>query len=203
LIPATISFGWFSKSKYLLTSLAVIALASFTLVPLDFFSPFVGHLQRKFVLFLHGPWSEYIDRRDYELLIIAFIKSTLFYFITYRMSSIKEALSQPIYRLYAISMYLFPILLLAISSRTLLERYLYFGMIFYIPLIIASLELFRKKLNRYFVISLACLIFLLPQNIIVFGVVFTKSYTQETLSANLFELFNLEYSRAPDAVGRI
>ncbi len=206
LLPV-LSFKVFNKVSFLVMVSAVVSISAFVITPLDFVHPFLGHIQRKLVNFLTGPWSEYIERRDYEFIIIAVVKILVSVYILIRFSKIRKSISssEVIYfdNVISIAKYLLPIMSLCLVSRTLAERYIYFGMFYYIPLLMIGMTVIRLKVNKVFVFSVCSLVLLLPQNIIVFGVISTKSYTEETIDMNIIQLIHHEYDRAPDPVGRI
>lgn len=216
-IPALFFKKIFYKFKMFFSILLVAGIVAFLFLPVDNILPFLGHIQRKLVGFLTGPWSEYIERRDFEFIIIAIVKSFVFLISIYRIKQVfinrkvikmeeSKTFNKKIYAidmLYNISCYMFPVIILAIFSRTLAERYIYFGMFFFLPIVILAIESMQISLNRRFIYSMIFLIFILPQNIIVFGVLVTKSITQNTMSYNMYELFYVEYKKAPPPVGRL
>ena len=216
-IPVLLFKKRFYKYKVLFSVLLVAGIVGFLFIPLASFVPFLDHIQRKLITFLTGPWSEYIERRDFEFIIIALIKLVVFVFAMYRIRQVfirkfklkygnKELVDKKEYAikmLYNVSLYMFPVLFLAIFSRTLAERYIYFGMFFFLPVVILAAEHMRIFINRFFVYSMVFTIFLLPQNIVVFGVLVLKSTTQDSLSNNMYELLYEEYKKAPPPVGRL
>ena len=216
-IPVLLFKKRFYKYKVLFSVLLVAGIVGFLFIPLASFVPFLDHIQRKLITFLTGPWSEYIERRDFEFIIIALIKLVVFVFAMYRIRQVfirkfklkygnKELVDKKEYAikmLYNVSLYMFPVLFLAIFSRTLAERYIYFGMFFFLPVVILAAEHMRIFINRFFVYSMVFTIFLLPQNVVVFGVLVLKSTTQDSLSNNMYELLYEEYKKAPPPVGRL
>ena len=151
-IPVLLFKKSFYKYKVLFSILLVVGIIGFLFMPLASVLPFFDHIQRKLVTFLTGPWSEYIERRDFEFILIAFIKLVVFVFAMYRIRQVfirkfklkygnEELVDKKEYAikmLYNVSLYMFPVLLLAIFSRTLAERYIYFGMFFFLPVIILA-----------------------------------------------------------------
>lgn len=216
-IPVLLFKKRFYKYKVLFSVLLVVGIIGFLLIPLATILPFLDHIQRKLITFLTGPWSEYIERRDFEFILIALIKLIVFIFAMYRVRQVfirkfklkygnEELVDKKEYAikmLYNVSLYMFPVLFLAVFSRTLAERYIYFGMFFFLPVVILAAEHMRVFINRFFIYSMVFAIFLLPQNVIVFGVLVTKSTTQESLSNNMYELLYEEYKKAPPPVGRL
>jgi len=216
-IPIFIFKNSFHKYKTIFSLLLVLGIIGFLFTPLASVLPFLDHIQRKLMTFLTGPWSEYIERRDFEFILIALIKLIVFAFSIYRIrqvyikkfkfmygtAQLNDKKEYAIKMLYSISLYMFPIIFLAIFSRTLAERYIYFGMFFFFPVVILAAENLKIFMNRFFVYSMIFIIFLLPQNIIVFGVLALKSTTQESLSNNMYELLYEEYDKAPPPVGRL
>ncbi len=204
LVPL-ISYRIFWRNYIFFSLSAFFGIIFFLYTPVDQLLPFLGRIQNKAIAFLSGPWSEYIERRDYEFIIIAFIKIAISVFILlnikikYRCSS---ALIIEHQKIFAISMYLLPILSLCIFSRTLAERYIYFGLVFFIPLFFLGLSLLKIKFNKYFLCALLSMIVVLPQNIMIYGVLLTKSYTMNSISHNIHNLLEHEYKKAPPPVGR-
>ncbi len=216
-IPVLLFKKRFYKYKVLFSVLLIAGIVGFLFIPLASVLPFLDHIQRKLITFLTGPWSEYIERRDFEFIIIALIKLVVFVFAMYRIRQVfirkfklkygnKELVDKKEYAikmLYNVSLYMFPVLFLAVFSRTLAERYIYFGMFFFLPVVILAAEYMRIFINRFFVYSMVFTIFLLPQNVVVFGVLVLKSTTQDSLSNNMYELLYEEYKKAPPPVGRL
>lgn len=216
-IPVFLFKNHFYKYKTMFTILLLLGIIGFLFIPLAGVLPFLDHIQRKLITFLTGPWSEYIERRDFEFILIALIKLIVFAFSIYRIrqvyikkfkfvygtAKLNDKKEYAIKMLYNVSLYMFPIILLAIFSRTLAERYIYFGMFFFLPVVILATENLKIFINRFFIYSMVFIIFLLPQNIIVFGVLALKSTTQESLSNNMYELLYEEYDKAPPPVGRL
>lgn len=216
-IPVFTFKNSFYKYKKIFSLLLVLGIVGFLFTPLSGVLPFLEHIQRKLMTFLTGPWSEYIERRDFEFILIALIKLIVFAFSIYRIrqvyikkfkfmygtAQLNDKKEYAIKMLYSISLYMFPIIFLALFSRTLAERYIYFGMFFFLPVLILAAENLKIFINRFFVYSMVFIIFLLPQNIIVFGVLALKSTTQESLSNNMYELLYKEYDKAPEPGGRL
>ncbi|KPZ67001.1 hypothetical protein AN394_04005 [Pseudoalteromonas sp. P1-26] len=213
MLPALL-FSRFYKYKTLLSISAFSVIVMFALFPLSFIGSFIVHIQNKLVFFLTGPWSQYVERRDFEFFIIAFLKFSILIFCMIRIKKCfynldserifpNQKLLLVIGRLYNTAFYIMPIAFLAVFSRTLNERYIYFGLFFFLPIVLLGIQSYRSKINRLFIYLSLFLIFALPQNIIVFGVLSSKSLTPETLSLNVVELLHKEYEKAPPAVGRL
>ncbi|WP_141707844.1 hypothetical protein [Vibrio genomosp. F6] len=198
-------YSRFTRIRHLVMGCAGAGIFLFLTLPLDSVMPFVGHIQRKAITFLTGPWSEYIERRDFEFIIIAMLKFAVCYFSIFvaRNAIYSKEIYSHVDRVLSVSKYMLPYFVLCILSRTLAERYIYFGMFFFFPLLVLAMMNCKRKVNRVFLISLCLTIVFLPQNIIVFGVIATKGYTMETIDMNLVELLVHTYGRAPDPVGRL
>lgn len=184
----------FQYSSFMIIS-GFVTIVFFLNMDFSLISPYGKHLQNKLVFFLfQSDWSKYIERRDFEILFIGVLKLCL---VLYCLNFLKKYKSNEVHIEFIknISAYLIMFFIATLISRTLAERYLYFGFIIYLPLIMTLIALKESKRFLLTVLVTSSMIFIAPQNIIIYGVLTLKSTTPETLSFDLVELLTHEYNK--------
>lgn len=198
LLPGLINREFVFRFSGLMTLFGFSIIGLFLLFDASSSLPYISHIKQKLVFFLfESDWSKYLERRDFEILVIGLTKAILAFYCIVNLKKYQLA-AKHLHIIGSVSLFLFPFFVSTLVSRTLAERYLYFGFFIYYPLIVTVFTIKRSKKLLSIILIVSCAVFVAPQNVIVYGVLILKATTSKTLSLSIPELVRYKYEKASD-----